>query len=159
MSKVANILLQQTNKSFGNCRVKPRGMASFDVIVSWKLFTLTCEVVVGDVPNILSTQDSERLGLLKRVYIANRMKDNVNSMNEEGVKKKMFQNKNVSKWPESVTKCKYQNALDIIKEYKDVFTGTGKAEVHVSFKVDPSIPPVAHPARPVPVVLRDAVRF
>jgi hypothetical protein len=50
--------------------VTPIGKTNFEVILKGERFTIECEVVEGTVPNLLGAQDSERLGLIKRVYTA-----------------------------------------------------------------------------------------
>ncbi len=64
----------------------------------------------------------------------------------------------VDQWPETVLKCKEQSAVDLIKEYADVFSGLGHVPGEVSLKVDPNFTPVAHPPRPIPVALREKVQ-
>ena len=53
--------------AFGNNIVKPVGKISFHVLHNDVLDTIECEVVDGNVQNLLVSKDSLRLGLVKRV--------------------------------------------------------------------------------------------
>ena len=71
MSKHADIKLKpstSTITAFGNSTVKPVGTASFDATYKNKHYTITCEVVDGNVPNLLGSNDSIKMGLIKRVH-------------------------------------------------------------------------------------------
>ena len=57
-----------TITAFGNSVIAPVGKTSFEVIVKGETHVIECEVIDDVVPNLLGAKDSERLGLIKRVY-------------------------------------------------------------------------------------------
>ena len=75
MKAQSNIVLVPTNtkiKAFGNSVVQPIGKTTFEVIVKQQRLQLTCEVIDGEnIPNLLSAEDSVRLGLVERVHKVN----------------------------------------------------------------------------------------
>ncbi len=131
--------LSKTNTNIfglGKQLVKPVGTVVLDVMYKGNKYEIRCEVIDGNVPNLLSLSDSIKLDLVRRVNT----------------------NKQETKWPESVMKCEHESIKSLIEEYEDVFTGIGKVPGSVSLKIDKDVPPVVHPPRPIPVALRDAVK-
>ena len=121
-------------------QTKSSGYVYLPVIYKEKGYELKCEIVDGSVPNILSRQDSVKLGLVTRVQrVCNVEVPNI------------MKHKNV-------VKCSVQSAKEIVQEYSDVFTGVGKMPGKVSLKIDPNFTPVAHPPRPVPAALREPLK-
>ena len=47
---------------------------------------------------------------------------------------------------------------DILQEYADVFEGIGCLDESYHIKIDPSVKPVLHPPRRVPVTLKDPLK-
>ncbi|CAB4029395.1 Hypothetical predicted protein [Paramuricea clavata] len=62
--------------------------------------------------------------------------------------------------PVQIIQCSKKEALqDILKKYPQNFEGLGKLKNHqVKLHVDPSVKPVASPARPVPYHLKERIR-
>jgi hypothetical protein len=117
----------------GKQRLTPVGVVDLSCTHKGKSYTIACEIIDGHVPNLLSLHDSVKMGLVKRVL-------GVDAKSEK-----------------SVSSCQYKSVIEIIDEFADVFEGIGKVPGEVSLKVDPTVTPVAHPPRPVPVALRDMV--
>ena len=132
-------VLQKSNSDIfglGEQHVKPIGMIKLVCRYKNKEYTVNCEVIDGNVPNLLSCDDCIKMDLVRRVNV----------------------NENCLKVPENVKKCQHESAKNIIKEYQAVFSGTGKVPGEVKLKVDPTVTPVVHPVRTVPVTLRDRVK-
>ena len=163
-------LVQSSNAiaAFGGSTVTPCGRTSFNVVLkSGELYKLHCEVVSGDVPNILSAQDSQRMGFVKRVYV-NKVSRNVNKVKDvKDVKPEVKSNNvtqavsqiaqripQVEKVPESVKQ--------IVQGYEDRFPtdGIGKIPGQWSLHLDPDYKdgPVAHGPRPLPAAMQEATK-
>ena len=132
MKTHANLRLCRTESTitaFGNSVVSPVGKTRFETIVKGHRYALECEVVDGEVPNLLGAVGSERLGLVRRVHAAARQ---IGSENVSARESKQGISESV---PHSVR--------EIINEYQDVFKGVGKVATEVSLKVDPNYTPVS----------------
>ena len=156
MAEKSSIKLLRSNSTigaFGNSTVKPVGQTTFEIVQkNGKIYALTCEVVEGDVPNILSAIDSQRLGFVKRVY-ANKVKRNV-------VKVTNAKDVNV---PKSDRSDKVQSAVQqIVNEFSDRFPddGIGKIPGKWSLHLDPDYKdgPIAHGPRPLPAALQEKTK-
>ena len=58
--------------------------------------------------------------------------------------------------PEQVTAMKDKD--DLVNRYPDCFNGIGKFQGHYHITVDPSVPPIVHAQRCVPLSLRDDIK-
>ena len=125
---------------FGNQPVYPVGSVNVPIVHNDKVFHVDCEIVNGNVPNVLSLKHCIEMNLVKLVN----------------------DNKSASKvkinWPDNVANCKQSSARKVLDEHAEVFKGLGKVPGVVSLKVSDKITPVAHPPRPVPAALRKAVQ-
>ena len=77
MKAHANLILYRTESTitvFGNTLVRPMGKTRFETIVIGQRYELECEVVDGEVPNLLGAADSDWLGLIRRVHSATRQR-------------------------------------------------------------------------------------
>ena len=123
---------------FGNQSIYPIGVTTLPCLHNGKIFNIECEIVDGNVPNVLGLQHCTQMNLVKLVNAC--------------------ENQNQISWPESVTNCKHSSARDVLYEFSDVFQGLGKVPGEVSLKVCGDATPIAHPPRPVPAALREAVQ-
>jgi hypothetical protein len=147
MSTKAELSVSKTNiYGFGKQPIKPMGEIDLKCMYKDKHYVIKCQIVDANVPNVLSLKDSLAMNLIRRV-------DAVTADNAGNIK-----------LPESVLKCKNVGAVDLIKEFIDVFQTDEDSEfkkvanVKVTLKVDPNAHPVAHPVRPVSAPLRPKVK-
>ena len=117
--------------------IKSAGTTKLPVLYNNIAYTVTCEIVPLNVPNVLSKHDCVKMNLVKRVL----------SNDENGVLNH-----------ENVSSCEYSDARNLVVEFSDVFQGLGKMPGKVSLKYDPSITPVADPPRTIPAALREPVK-
>jgi len=125
---------------FGKQPIYPVGTVTLPCVFKDKVYELETEIVDGNVPNVLCLQHCMEMNLVKLV-----------NSNEAKPSSKV-------EWPENVKECQHSSARDILYEYSDVFQGLGKVPGEVSLKVSSDATPVAHPPRPVPAALREAVQ-
>ena len=130
-------------RAFGNSCVKPIGKTKFDVVQNNVVSTIECEVVSGDVPNILGAEDSEKLGFIRRVMSATQDKDN------------KFSQRLTNK---AIPKC----IVQILEEFADRFPidEVGQIPGKVSLSLDPDYKdgPKSFPSRPVPAALKEPAK-
>jgi hypothetical protein len=105
------------------------------------VYFLQCEVVSFECPSILSDIDSTMLGLVKRVYQtmshADKQTDGLNHHDKRQVP---------------------LSTQNILRRYEEVTQGIGCIPGEYTLKFDSSVTPVAHPPRPIPAALREAVK-
>ena len=128
---------------------------------------IICEVVDRNVPNVLSLAESLRLNLVRRINNKKSMNVNQNESEMQNVKQNEILKKNVkqkvivhnegSKKIITNAHCKYDSAVKFINDFSDVFSGVGKNPGEYSLKINPDIPTVASPPRPIPAPLREPV--
>jgi len=112
--------------------VQPAGKVDIEIFYKGKKYNLTCEVIDQNIPNLIGLNDSLMLNLIRRVDHVDKLLTNV--------------------------ACKYPESKAILSEFNDVFQGVGKIPGEISLKIDTNAIPVAHPPRPIPVALRNAVK-
>ena len=147
---------ESTITAFGNGIVKPIGKAQIQVVLKKRTFVVQCEVVDGNVPNLLSARDSERLGLVRRVYSAKTGK-----VPNPGVREQpLFDDEFLRRVPnlKNVPQC----ILDIVREFQDRFpvdrVGKIPGEVHLSIDPEYKDGPVSYGSRPVPAAMRELTK-
>jgi hypothetical protein len=123
---------------FGGEILRPIGRTTIPVSLKGQIYTLECEVIRNKkVHCILSDKDSIRLGLVKRVFAAE-MEDEI----EETLSKLDIA----------------ESTKNIVRKYKQVFQGVGKIPGQFALRIDPAVPPVALPSRPIPAALREQTK-
>ena len=175
LSKHVKLKVRPSNatiKAFGNSIVVPIGKTNVDFIVKQKQYSVECEIIDGQVPNLLGAVDSERLGLVRRVYSMSQQKppqnlsqkENCQKMkqsipqtppthigNDESILKRI---PNVEKVPPCI--------LEIIKEFSDRFPEdrVGKIPGEWSLSIDPEYKdgPVSFGARPLPAAMKNPTK-
>ncbi|KAL5015887.1 hypothetical protein ScPMuIL_005476 [Solemya velum] len=113
--------------------VTPVGKVMLLCLVNNHEYIVKCGVLNEYVPTLLCLSDMLRMDLVRRVDRARVTGEQKPVEVQESVK-------------------------SILEENNDVFEGTGKVPGRVTLKVNESVQPVAHPARPVPAASRDKVR-
>ena len=154
LQKHSNIILENTNSqitAFGNTVIKPLGKTTFNVIQSETQYEIECEVVEGNVQNLLGSKDSLRLGLVKRVMSNTCRKDKSELKTPENLMQRIQD-------VEKVPKC----IIDILHRYPDRFpTDTiGKLPGECHLSVDPEYKegPVSFGSRPLPAAMRELTK-
>ncbi|CAM1310083.1 Uncharacterised protein g5342 [Pycnogonum litorale] len=132
---------------FGQQTVKPVGCVKIPVAYKNKRETLRCEIIDGEVPNILCLNSSIKLNLVKRIY------SGTNRKHQGPVLKNSNDIQNQQKH-ENIEKCTDPKIKELLYEYIDVFDGIGKIPGKVSLRYDQHATPVSHPPRGVPAPLR-----
>lgn len=153
MSKHANLQLEPTLSTitaFGNNSILPVGTTKFNVIHNNVFYTLTCEVVDGNVPNLLGSNDSMKLGLVKRVHSC----EQDTKRSDKNTSEFLNRIPNVSNIPQPI--------LDILLEYPDRFpedtVGKIPGECHLSIDPEYSDGPVSYPCRPLPAAMKELTK-
>ncbi len=118
--------------------VTPVGRVKLRVNYQGKSHEILCEVLNQKIPNLLGLKDCIKLNLISRVDSALAPKSHTQLL--------------------SNIPCQYPGAKGILNEYQDIFRGVGKMPGEVSLKLDPNCTPVAHPPRPIPAALHEAVK-
>ncbi|RWS20168.1 uncharacterized protein B4U80_08417 [Leptotrombidium deliense] len=103
-------------------------------------------VVSGTNKTLLSGNTAEKLNLIKRVLKVN-TNDEINHQVVEPPKK--VTSNDIDKLSAVVT------GDQILKNFKDVFTGMGKLPGKHRIEIDKSVPPVIMPVRRLPFAIRD----
>jgi hypothetical protein len=117
--------------------VKPVGRVPLDVVYNDHVYKLLCEIIDHNIPNLVGLSDSLMMNLICRV----------DKVQNRGEGSRLF----------DYISCNSESK-DILNAYPDVFQGVGKIPGVVSLKIDKNAYPVAHPPRPIPVALRNAVK-
>ncbi|PIK49233.1 hypothetical protein BSL78_13857 [Apostichopus japonicus] len=116
--------------AYGGQKLKTIGCVDIACEYKDRFYVINFQVVDGVVPCLLGLPSCEQLSLIKRVFKTQEL-DSEESTAE----------------------------LDLLEKYKDVFTGLGSVtDVTHHITVDPTIAPVVHPPRKVPVALRERIR-
>lgn len=149
-------------KAFGNTIVKPIGKVTFEVSIKNTTFPLTCEVVKGDnIPNLLSAEDSVRLGLIRR---SDSPKENLNEVftfqTQNAPSNVPIDNTflrripNYNKVPSTIIK--------VLTEFKDRFPeeaiGCIPGEIHLSIDPEYKDGPISFGSRPIPLALKEKAK-
>nr|XP_054769525.1 uncharacterized protein LOC129277362 [Lytechinus pictus] len=128
--------LQQTDSILGvynHATMKPDGRCTLKV-VNPKVneeYDVDFIVVAADVTPILGSSTVQEMGLLE--------------VHEDRIL--------------AVDSAKTTSSENILSEYPDVFTGTGKLEGEYHLEIDDNVKPVIHPPRRVPVALREKLKI
>ena len=107
-------------------------------------YILEFQVVDGDVKPFLCAESCQKLQFLK-VLVNDSLNHRVDAVAQD------FQPDN------PVFKPKF-NSTYILKEYADVFEGLGLLEGHYLIEIGPTVKPVVHPPRRVPVTLNELLK-
>ena len=140
--------------AFGNSVIKPIGKTSFEVVHNEKYYTLECEVVEGEVPNLLGSRDSLRLGLIKRVH-------NIENSQEKTEVNPLTKQTNLT---ERITDSKHvpNCIIKILQNFEDRFPteSIGKLPGECHLSVDPEYKdgPVSFGSRPLPAAMRELTK-
>ena len=152
LQKYANIKLNETSSritAFGNGIVKPIGKVSFHVLHNDIQYIIECEVVQGNVQNLLGSKDSLRLGLIKRINAYD--KDQTDIDKSENI---------IPRIPEieKVPKC----IIEILQKFPDRFPldsiGKLPGECHLSIDPEYKEGPVSFGSRPLPAAMRELTK-
>ncbi|XP_064630948.1 uncharacterized protein LOC135489499 [Lineus longissimus] len=135
-----------TITAFGNTTVVPVGKTTFDVIMKGETHSIECEVVPGNVPNLLGAKDSERLGLVKCVF---HVRDQ--PLFDDKFLKRIS---NVEKVPEPILKV----LRDFPDRFPDERVGKLPGKFHLSIDPEYKDGPVSYGSRPIPAALRDMTK-
>ncbi|XP_062601076.1 uncharacterized protein K02A2.6-like [Saccostrea cucullata] len=117
--------------TYDKSRIQPLGKTSLKLVnpKTKELYDTEFVVVKQDTTPILGSQTIQRMKLVTIHY------DNILTVTEETLTEEY-----------------------VFSEYKDVFDGTGCLAGTYSLQTDPSIKPVVHPPRKIPVALRDKLK-
>ena len=118
-------------KSYSGHQIPTKGVVTLPCEYKSKVFHVKFHVVDVEAPAVLSAQTCKDMGLLARI----------NSLQQHSI-------------PKSATDM----GQGIFDKYPDLFQGLGCLPGEHSIKLDPSVPPVAHPQRKVPVFLRGKIK-
>lgn len=132
--------------------VRPVGQTRIKVVYKSKCYRVTCQVLNCNIPNLLGREDCLMMNLVARV---NTVKSEVQNADDAVPVDDVITETDVCF---DDVKCNSSETMNIVKQYKDVFVGTGKMPGVVSLKIDPDCTPVAHPPRPIPEALRQAAQ-
>ena len=118
-------------RSYSGHKITPRGVVTLKCKLKGQMYDQVFHVVNDDVTPILGAQACKEMGLVERIY----------------------------RVVSSPTNKLYENIPeDIMKEYGPLFKGIGCMPGHHSIQVDPSVKPVVHPPRKVPLALKSKVK-
>ena len=116
--------------SFSGHKLKPAGIVQLPCKIQGNNFDIDFYVVDSSVQSVLGGSTCREIGLIQRLY-------NIHT-NELPKQKDLPQ--------------------DIDSSYKDLFEGLGCMPDTYSIKVDPSVKPVIHPPRKVPISMKEKVK-
>ncbi|MCG7877651.1 MAG: RNase H-like domain-containing protein, partial [Candidatus Thiodiazotropha endolucinida] len=116
--------------SFSGHKLKPEGVVQLPCKIQDKHFDIDFYIVNSAVPSVLGASTCQELGLIQRLFKIH--------CNEEFNEKELPQD---------------------IQKYNDLFKGLGCLPDTYTIKTDPSIKPVIHPPRKIPVSLKDKVKM
>ena len=169
--------------AFGNSKIKPVGKTTFTVIHKDRLHDIECEVVDGEVPNLLGGESSKTLGLIRRVHTLDKDKDSdtyvkcklppgpdIPDVKRSSIKvpDTKFASSPTAKEEtdflkripkvEKVPKC----IAKILVEYRDRFPTdrVGKMPGKWTLSLDPEYKegPVSQAARPIPAAMKEKTK-
>ena len=147
MGNPKNLLLQKSRATltmYNGDIIYPVGKCKLKCTRGVLQCILEFQVVDGDVKPLLGAESCQKLQFLK-VLVNEKSNHEVDSVTQS----------NPSTNP--AIKSPLDNT-DILKEYADVFEGLGCLEGAYHIEIDPSVKPVIHPPRRVPVTLREPLR-
>ena len=144
----AKLKLEKTSSqitAFGNGIIKPVGKVNFYVIHNDIQYNIECEVVKGNVQNLLGSRDSLRLGLVKRVNAYDKASPQNNLSHRIP---------DIKKVPECI--------INVIEKFPDRFPtdsiGKLPGECHLSIDPDYKDGPVSFGSRPLPAAMRELTK-
>ena len=117
--------------SFSGHKLKPTGIVQLPCKIQGNNFDIDFYIVDSSVPSVLGSSTCRDIGLIQRLY-------NIHANEMPQQKKDLPQ--------------------DIESSYKDLFEGLGCMPDTYSIKVDPSVKPVIHPPRKVPISMKEKVK-
>ena len=117
--------------SFSGHKLKPIGIVQLPCKIQGNNFDIDFYIVDSSVPSVLGGSTCRETGLIQRLY-------NIQTNELPKQKKDLPQ--------------------DIESSYKDLFEGLGCMPDTYTIKVDPSVKPVIHPPRKVPISMKEKVK-
>ena len=117
--------------SFSGHKLKPIGIVQLPCKIQGNNFDIDFYIVDSSVPSVLGGSTCRETGLIQRLY-----------------------NIQTNEFP----KQKKDLPQDIESSYKDLFEGLGCMPDTYTIKVDPSVKPVIHPPRKVPISMKEKVK-
>ena len=138
MGKPEDIYLQEssaTTTMYNGTVMHPVGKCKLTCSRSSSKHSLEFQVVDFDVKPILSAETCQKLKFLQVL------------VNDKNDKDEIAQGK-----------MSVNTTSDIFQEYVDVFEGIGCRDESYHIEIDPSVKPVIHPPRRVPVALKDPLK-
>ena len=119
-------------KSYSGHMIKTRGVTTLPCEHKGQQYEVKFHIVDIDAPPVLSAQTCKELGLVKRIHAVQHCR------------------------PEDC-QTSSPEPHDILEEYPDLFDGLGCLPKEHTIKVDPSVTPVVHPPRRVPLALKERI--
>ena len=125
------------------------GKVSFFVLHNDVQYSIACEVVPGNVQNLLGSRDSLRLGLIKRINAYDKVQTDENK--SENITSRIPE-------VEKVPKC----IIEVLQKFPDRFPldsiGKLPGECHLSIDPEYKEGPVSFGSRPLPAAMRDLTK-
>ena len=118
-------------KSYSGHQILTKGVVILPCEYKGKVFHVRFHVIEIEAPSLLSAQTCKEMGLLARIH--------------------SLQQHNIPERPTDLDQS-------ILVEYPDLFQGLGCLPGEHTIKLDPSVPPVVHPPRKVPVSLKEKIK-
>ena len=118
-------------KSYSGHQIPTKGVVTLPCEYKGKVFHVKFHVIEIEAPSVLSAQTCKEMGLLARIH--------------------SLQQHNIPERPTDLDQS-------ILVEYSDLFQGLGCLPGEHTIKLDPSVPPVVHPPRKVPVSLKEKIK-
>ena len=118
-------------KSYSGHQIPTKGVVTLPCEYKGKVFHVKFHVIEIEAPSVLSAQTCKEMGLLARIH--------------------SLQQHNIPECPTDLDQS-------ILVEYSDLFQGLGCLPGEHTIKLDPSVPPVVHPPRKVPVSLKEKIK-
>ena len=118
-------------KSYSGHQIPTKGVVTLPCEYKGKVFPVKFHVIEIEAPSVLSGQTCKEMGLLARIH--------------------SLQQHNIPERPTDLDQS-------ILVEYPDLFQGLGCLPGEHTIKLDPSVPPVVHPPRKVPVSLKEKIK-
>ena len=164
LKKHANINLKSTTSqitAFGNSIIKPIGKIVFYVLHNDAQYSIECEVVEGDVQNLIGSRDSLRLGLVKRINSCEKAKAKQSDSICEKAKAKQSDSISMVHRISDIDKVP-QCIIDILQRFPDRFPldSIGKLPGECHLTIDPEYKegPVSFGSRPLPAAMRELTK-
>jgi len=125
-------------KTYDNKTIPTKGVCRVSLTSNGKKKDVLFVLVEGNKQAILGLKTCMQLGLIKRVHVINK-EVTIQEKSKDATKKKAMH----SDWAE---------------EYKEVFKGVGRLPGEHKIKLRVNVEPVIHPARKVPVALKERLK-